>query len=75
MKINLIICCFALLSCHKNKEEELQQWKAGVQRQSEKRVDEIIRQLEEDCDSSLMQMARTKADSILQNLNAKRSGK
>jgi Tfp pilus assembly protein PilP len=58
----LIILLFS--SCSQRSSEELANWKASATQKSDEKVNEIIRQLQEDCDSSLLQMAHDRADSI-----------
>ncbi len=53
-----------IAGCTQNIKEESARYQLATQQESQARVAEIISQLKEDCDSSLMQTAYTKVDSI-----------
>lgn len=68
----LLYTVFLMISgCTQKSPERMDEWKNSVTLQSQQRVDEIISQLNEDCDSNLLQTAHYKADSIRRKLPSK----
>ncbi len=61
-KVALLIMLTA--ACTQRPVQEELRWKKQTITEADERVSDIIAQLKEDCDSTLMQMARKKADSI-----------
>jgi len=52
------------VGCTQQPVQEELRWKKQTSTAADERVSAIIAQLKEDCDSTLMQMARKKADSL-----------
>ncbi len=73
MKKRVFIILF-LAGCtakHAEEARKLELWKSKAIHQSRVHVQEVIRQLQEDCDSSLLQAAKVRADSIMHLRTAK----
>ncbi len=73
MKKRVFIILFIAGCTAKHAEEarKLELWKSEAIHQSRVHVQEVIRQLKEDCDSSLQQAAKVRADSIVHRRTAK----
>ena len=71
MKKLLALTGLLICGCKAKSPSDLDKWKNSVTQESQQRADEIISQLIEDCDSSLLQTAHYKADSIRRKLPSK----
>lgn len=74
MKILLMLTLFCCIAC-RQKPTDLTEWKENVLELSQQKLAEIATQLQEDCDSVLLQTALLKADSIKKSYFIKPVGK
>lgn len=58
------ILCLLFCSCVRPSPQQHEAAKTAILQQAQERVNQVISQLRQDCDSSLLEMARYKADSI-----------
>ncbi len=74
MKIAIFLIFFLVAGCKQDPAIALYEWKQKIVKESENKVASIIKQINDDCDSSLARSARDMADSLIR-LRIERSSK